>query len=413
MPDFRPCRYRSKLKSFFRFNFPGVLLLLILTSLLAGCSGPGSTVQNNSPTSSSTTPVVSTQSVDNSSLPTGQNPATSPSSSAVTSLPATSLSGDGSGNSLTVISSITGTVSVLVPPSNEWTIGKVGMVLIKENSLKTEIASGATVSFFDGSTIEIHESTEIKIVDLTVNPTTGTTTTLLNQKIGQTISRLNKLVDSSSRYEIETPAAVAAVRGTTMQVTVAADGSTTVANIEGSVSVTAQGKEVMVPPGQHSFTVPGQAPGPPQPGLDSTLFDQQRAAIIFYMQAWWRADAPISQVLGSIELPAELTDATRAEISSSVNSALAAIQAGLPNVELLTAPDIDSVKTHLQTYKQLREEELANEQALLKAVLDNSQSEYAQAMVDTNSIYQRTDALNQLIDSIMTDYSILESDIPA
>jgi hypothetical protein len=193
----------------------GLLLILILFSLLGGCGGSASLVRD---------------------IPS------------------------------TIISSIQGQVGVLQLSAGNWIKAHIGMALGKEDTLKTEAAASATVTFFDGSSIDIQESTEIKILDIGMSQPSGTTTTILHQEIGQTISRVKKLVDADSRYEIETPAGVAAVRGTIMFVGVAQDGTTVVGNIQNAVSAIAQGVEVKIPEGSRVTIVPGQAPGQPQPG---------------------------------------------------------------------------------------------------------------------------------------------------
>jgi hypothetical protein len=55
------------------------------------------------------------------------------------------------------------------------------------------------------------------------------------------------------------------VRGTTLYVAVAANGTTIVGNVEGSVSVTAQGVTVAVPVGKSIEVTPGQPPSAPGP----------------------------------------------------------------------------------------------------------------------------------------------------
>jgi len=169
------------------------------------------------------------------------------------------------GSPLAILTSISGTVQVRAPGASAWTEGKVSMTLGAGVIVKTEPAAGATITFFEGSTVELGESTEVNLSDLAAGD--GTASSIrLKQEIGQTISRVKKLIDPASRYEVETTAAVAAVRGTTMLVDVAADGTTVVGNIEGLVSVIAQDVEVRLPAGTHSTIVAGQPPGQPQPG---------------------------------------------------------------------------------------------------------------------------------------------------
>jgi hypothetical protein len=78
---------------------------------------------------------------------------------------------------------------------------------------------------------------------------------------------VKKLVDPASSYEVETVAAIASVRGTTIHVYVDETGQTVVGNEEGVVAVTAQGVEVILPEGTHSTIEPGESPGEPEPGI--------------------------------------------------------------------------------------------------------------------------------------------------
>jgi hypothetical protein len=214
----------------------GLIGVLILVCLATGCgvsNGPG---QNNAAAEIPPTKSDSSSSIDTTS--------------------------SGGTNGLTVISGLQGKVGVMKSAVGRLINAEVGMQLSEEDSLKTEPNASATVTFFDGSSIEIWGNTDIKIVDLGVNQAAGTTTILLRQEIGETISRVKKLIDPVSKYEIETPAAVAAVRGSQMFVNVAASGITQVQNIEGKISVIARGVELKIPEGGTSTVKPGEPPSP-------------------------------------------------------------------------------------------------------------------------------------------------------
>jgi hypothetical protein len=170
----------------------------------------------------------------------------------------------------TVLSITGGNVFIMKPGSNQWVKAEEGTNLEVDYKLKTEVSSQATVSFFDGSTIELEGETEITLSQLGFDEDSSRVNIHLRQELGQTISRIKKLADSESRYEVETPAAVAAVRGTIMLVKVNPDGSTVVGNIEGLVSVIAQGVEAKVTQGSHVVVIPGQVPGPVVPGITPT-----------------------------------------------------------------------------------------------------------------------------------------------
>jgi PKD repeat protein len=168
---------------------------------------------------------------------------------------------------LTVVSSISGTLQLLRSGSVNWGVCTAGTRLSANDTIKTDTNSTAAVTFFDGSTVELAPLTEIKILELKKIAGSQATSVSLFQQIGQTTSQVAKFLDPACRYEVQTPAALAAVRGSIMYVAVASSGLTTVANIEGQVVVTAQGQEVAVPQGQHSEVKPGLPPGQPQPGL--------------------------------------------------------------------------------------------------------------------------------------------------
>jgi hypothetical protein len=168
---------------------------------------------------------------------------------------------------LTVLSIVGGSVHVLTSGSNDWIDGKEGVVLETGYKIKTDTGSKAIITFFDGSVIELSGDTEISLDQLVNKSSSSPKTIQIGQKIGETTSRVVKLVDSASRYEVDTPSGVAAVRGSIMVVNVAVDGTTQVYNVEGTISLTAQGKEVAIPVGSTSSARVGETPSAPQPGL--------------------------------------------------------------------------------------------------------------------------------------------------
>ncbi len=175
--------------------------------------------------------------------------------------PASEPTGEIASTPLTVLSIVGGDVLVM-KPGGQWTRGEAGMTLEVSDRIKTETGGQATITFFEGSTVELDGDTEISLAELDM---AGTASTIrLKQDVGKTISRVKKLIDPASRYEVETAAALAAVRGTTMSVDVDEDGVTVVGNIEGLVSVIARGVEVELPQGTRSTIVPGESPGQPQ-----------------------------------------------------------------------------------------------------------------------------------------------------
>jgi len=160
------------------------------------------------------------------------------------------------------------------PGEADWISGEAGMTLDEDYKIKTGGGGHATVTFFEGSTIELEAGTEISLAELAIDGTANHIT--VEQGLGNTISRVKKLVDPASSYEVETASAVAAVRGTTLGVSVALNGATIVTNIDGLVSVTAQGVEVELNEGERTTVEPGEPPAQPEPTATAT----QRAPTI-------------------------------------------------------------------------------------------------------------------------------------
>jgi uncharacterized repeat protein (TIGR01451 family) len=152
-------------------------------------------------------------------------------------------------SALTILSITNGNVYVMKAGTSSWIGAQVGTSLEVGDTIKTDDDSSAQITFFDGSIIELYGGTEVKIISLDVSDT-GSTTITLEQTIGTTISRVTKLLDPASRYEIETPTGVAAVRGSSMLVEVFPDESIWVINLEGKIWVTYDGVELQVPEGQ-------------------------------------------------------------------------------------------------------------------------------------------------------------------
>ena len=168
--------------------------------------------------------------------------------------------GQGSPSTLTIISITDGDVFVMKAGTDDWIEGEVGMSLEVGDAIKTGDDSGAEITFFDGSTIELKPGTEIKIASLDISTDTGSTTIGLKQTIGSTVSRVTKILDPASTYEVETPTGVAAVRGSVMLVSVGGDGTTLITNQEGNIYAMAQDVELQIFEDRQCIISPNQPP---------------------------------------------------------------------------------------------------------------------------------------------------------
>jgi hypothetical protein len=161
------------------------------------------------------------------------------------------------------ISSPIGEVLVQKQGSVTWIQAVSGMKLNEGDRLKTGGNSTTEIVFFEGSVTEVGADSEILLSEMTVAPNTGSTSIHLNQLVGNTVNRVQKLVDSASEYEVETPAGSAVVRGTAFKSYVRDDGYTAIYCDEGTVWFTAGGATVALGAGQQSAAMPGGTPSTP------------------------------------------------------------------------------------------------------------------------------------------------------
>lgn len=117
------------------------------------------------------------------------------------------------------LSGVTGDVQVLRSWGSSWIAATSGMKIGTGDGLKTGSNGSVLITFFDGSVMEVESDSEISVEELS-KASGGSTTVRISQVLGNTVNRVENLIDSSSTYEIETPAGSAVVRGTIMEVAV-------------------------------------------------------------------------------------------------------------------------------------------------------------------------------------------------
>ncbi|MBN2240677.1 MAG: FecR domain-containing protein [Dehalococcoidales bacterium] len=157
---------------------------------------------------------------------------------------------------------LSGEVNVMKEGSDSYITGVDGMSLTVGAKIKTEDESHALLAFFDGSTIKLDPGTVLEILEMS-GQESDTPSITLNQLIGRTWSRVEKMLDSESAYKIETPSATAVVRGTLFTTEVNASGTTSVTTTLGLVSVLGEEVEVYVPANKKTEVIQGSKPSTP------------------------------------------------------------------------------------------------------------------------------------------------------
>jgi|GEM_PF-870269 len=155
-------------------------------------------------------------------------------------------------------------------PTGAYVPAVNGQTLVVGDTVKTLANAHALITYFEGSTTEIEPDSEFVIQKLDKDPAGIKTEISGKLVVGNTWSKVVRLLDPSSHFDIETPSAVAVVRGTEFGVQVAPTGETAVTATQGEVVAQAAGVAVPVAAGQATTIQPGQPPEPPRPAPPPT-----------------------------------------------------------------------------------------------------------------------------------------------
>ncbi|MBI5804976.1 FecR domain-containing protein [candidate division TA06 bacterium] len=133
------------------------------------------------------------------------------------------------------VSFVVGDVKTQKPEKNDWKKVTFDQPLAAGEKVKSTEDARAEIAFSDGSIIRVDANTQLAIEELSKSPKKGLSA---SGKVwsGKVWANVNK-VSKKSKFELESPTAVAAVRGTVYRMTVMPDSSTKVAVYQGEVKV--------------------------------------------------------------------------------------------------------------------------------------------------------------------------------
>ena len=131
--------------------------------------------------------------------------------------------------------------------------------------IETGPDSNLSIRFADGSELLVLSDSTVVMDSLSAFGTTGMVDTRIRLQGGRVDTRVRPRQGPGSRYNIITPAAVAAVRGTQFRVSAESDKPIARSEvIEGEVSVSGAGASQLVPAGFGTIAEAGQPPQPPR-----------------------------------------------------------------------------------------------------------------------------------------------------
>nr|MCH9671496.1 FecR domain-containing protein [Gammaproteobacteria bacterium] len=172
--------------------------------------------------------------------------------------------------------SVTGTVTVADTREDSSRAAKSGDALAVEAVVTTGANSTAVVQFANGTEMRLTENSEIEFDRLSAFGKSGMVDTRLRLKRGRVETGVPKNQAPATRFEIHTPSAIAAVRGTVFRL--AADESVTRSEVtSGRVNLAGGPSALDVNAGFGTLAERGKAPQPPRPLLPAPDLSENAA----------------------------------------------------------------------------------------------------------------------------------------
>lgn len=173
-----------------------------------------------------------------------------------------------SGSSVARIVALTGDAKILQHRTGRITEADKSMLLWENDTIQTAGGANATIQFVDGSKLLLQENSELRLDKLTGYGTTGMAKTRVRLKKGRTENRVTPKSGPASRFEIATPSAVAAVRGTEYRLSAEDNGESKTEVIRGEVGVSSVGDTKVIPKGFGTIAYKDRKPLDPVKLLD-------------------------------------------------------------------------------------------------------------------------------------------------
>lgn len=161
------------------------------------------------------------------------------------------------------ITFVYGDAKVQKTENAEWVLLSLGDLVSQGSRIQTGKASSVEILFDDKDSIFLKSDTTLGI---TTSEKRGASYRLNNLylTIGRIITKLKKVTGSDSRINIDTPSAIASVRGTEFRVSADEEASTRTEVFTGTVKVSAVETTVLLSEGEGTYVQKGAAPVSPR-----------------------------------------------------------------------------------------------------------------------------------------------------
>lgn len=178
------------------------------------------------------------------------------------------------------ISEIQGSAELLQAADNRTLPAVKGSQIQLGDRIRSGADTTLAIRFADNTILTLYSDSLIRFDHLSAHGTTGMVDSRLHLLKGRMDTRVTPASGPGSRFEIETPSAISAVRGTEYRATVAEEGK--LSNIEvlhGQVLVSGAAKTRMIKAGYGTQVAAGTAPVAPKKLLPPPAFQQPEGPV--------------------------------------------------------------------------------------------------------------------------------------
>jgi hypothetical protein len=238
------------------------------------------------------------------------------------------MGAEGDKDGIGFYTAVLGQVSVMHPAKTQALPVKLHDEVLFKDVIQTQDESRARAFFQDDSMLTVGENSRVEIDEHIYNPDMNVRQTIVKLMQGQVRALVSKVFKANgSRFEIHTPSAVAAARGTYFTVWVE-NGQSGIINIgeKGRVDFTSGGKTVAVDPGFFSIADEGQAPSVPLPHHLGLKDKDQSQAMVKSSDQTASTPLMIHDQGQNVIHPLEKTDLILESAPAGLTRALAAVE---------------------------------------------------------------------------------------
>jgi phage tail protein X len=136
-----------------------------------------------------------------------------------------------------VITFLEGQVEVKKSGEGQWSPARPNMILTENDLIRVRSQSRAELILDNQSVLRLSENTILTLQKMEEEKAAKKENTQMEMPLGRLWVKVSKLFNPASRHDVKTPTVIAGVQGTTYQVWVAGNQSTTIQVFEGAVNV--------------------------------------------------------------------------------------------------------------------------------------------------------------------------------